>query len=324
MNRHVELISSSDAFRGLCEDCKENRRKHAYVFESADFDALDTLAALYVCVAEEGEVRRQTLQRIFDGGYTDIVRLPRPQKKGKMDVEEASYMIDTAYFTPTELSTKYYIVAASEPLSPAVQNKLLKTLEEPPASARFLLFSAGNDLLPTVSSRCSTVPLSPFATETIEKALRADGADEYTALLAAAVSHGQIGTAQRIAAEPKYRTAFDSAMQFLLNVKRSPQILPYASAFLANKDMFGAVLDYFELIWRDCMAYAVRGADAVVLRPALNDIRTLCREYGVEVCLTLMPLLHRTRDRIRLYGNAASYIDELLFSILEVKAKCLK
>lgn len=324
MNRHTRLIAQTNAFSQLQNDCKEKLLKHAYVFESADFAVLETLAALFICVAEEGEVRELTLKRIFDGGYTDVVRMPRAHKNGKMDVEEAGYITDTAYYTPTELQTKYYIVAATEPLTPAVQNKLLKTLEEPPASARFIIFSSGNDLLPTVSSRCGKVRLEEFSVETIERALKEEGYDEVTALFAAAAARGNIGTAEAIAADKGYRAAYEAAVNFLLHVKRSPQILPSAGEMLANKENFGAVLDYFELLLRDCMAYSACGAQAVVLKPALGDIRTLSAEFTPDVCLELMPRIARARDRIRLYGNAASYIDELLFSVLEVKAKCLK
>lgn len=322
MNRHVELIASTRACKELFTDVREGLLKHAYVFVSADFDALDTLAALFICMAEEGEVRELTLKRIFDGSYTDIVRFPRPEKNGKIDVEDADYLTDSAYLTPTELRTKYYIIAAPDGLSAPVQNKLLKTLEEPPASARFLIFTSGNDLLPTVRSRCSTVQLEEFSVQTIEEALEQSGVDEVTALFAAAVSRGNIGSAERIAADKGYNQAYSAAMNFLLNVKRSPQILPVASGMVAAKEKFGAVVDYFELILRDVVAYRESGADAVVLKPALRDILTLSRDFDTRTCLAIFPLLTRARDRMRLYGNAASYIDELLFSILEVKAKC--
>ncbi|MDE6399110.1 MAG: hypothetical protein K2L51_07295, partial [Clostridiales bacterium] len=218
MNRHTDLIAATHAFEQLRRDCKEKRLKHAYAFTSADFDALETLAALFICTAEEGEVRESTLKRIYDGGYVDIVRLPNGEKNGKMDVEDAGYVTDTAYFTPTELRSKYYIIAPREPMSAAVQNKLLKTLEEPPASARFVLFSAGNDLLPTVASRCSAVRLEEFSVQTIEETLRGEGYDETTALFAAAAARGNIGTAERIASDEKYRAAYESAMGYLLNV----------------------------------------------------------------------------------------------------------
>lgn len=323
-NRHTKLIANTHAFGELKRDCAENLLKHAYVFVSSDFDALDTLAAMFICLAEFGKISEFTLNRIFDGGYVDIVRVPVPEKLGKIDVEDAAYITDTAYFTPTELKTKYYIIAAEEGMSQPVQNKLLKTLEEPPESARFIIFSSGSDLLPTVTSRCSTVRLEEFPIDVIRRELTEMGADELTALFSAAVSRGNVGSAQKIASDPGYRQAYETAMNFLLNVKRSPQILPCASAVIAAKEKFGAFIDYLELILRDVTVYRECGPDQIVLKPAAADILTLSREFDANTCLAIMPLLNRTRARLRLYGNAASCADELLFSILEVKAKCRK
>lgn len=324
LTRHTALIASSHAYSEIERDCRDKTLKHAYAFVSPDFEALDTLAAMFVCLAEFGRVDEAGLSRIRDGGFADIVRLPRDGKNGKMDVEEAGYLTDTAYLTPTELSTKYYIVAPSEPMSEAVQNKMLKTLEEPPASARFIIFSNGNDMLSTVTSRCAAVRLEEFSVEKIENALIESGTDRVTALFAAAVGRGNIGAAEKFARDPHNREAYESAVNFLLNVKRSPQILPYAGAMTAAKDRMPQVIDFFEIIFRDIMAYGACGADAVVLKPAISDIIALSREYDIRTCLAVMPILKRARERIRLYGNAAGVTDELLFSILEVKAKCLK
>ena len=321
-NKHIDIITESHAYRKLESEQKSGQVKHAYVFESGDFDALDTLANLFICLCEKGKLDEFMLNRISDGGYLDIVKLPKAEAKGKITVEDISQVIDSAYLTPTELSAKYYIFACSEGLSPAVQNKMLKTLEEPPRSARFIIFTQGNDLLPTVSSRCSEVRLEPFESEVIIRSLVNAGYDEVTALFSAAVSRGNIGTAEAIALDKTYMQAYEDAANFLLNVKRSSEILPSAGKFTAAKEKFVPFIDYLELIFRDIIAYKEVGAEAVVLKPALSDIVKLSRELDTTTVLKLMPLIRRARERIRLYGNAASYIDELLFSILEVKAKC--
>lgn len=321
---NFRLIMNTAAYAELRRDCETGLLKHAYVFESVDFAALDTLSSLFICLCEKGRPDEAMLKRLSDGAYLDVMRLPSPEKKGKMDVEEVSHMTDSAYLQPLELKSKYYIIAASEPLPTPVQNKMLKTLEEPPSSARFIIYSGGGDLLPTVKSRACCVRLEEFSVETVAHSLTEDGVDEVTALFAAAVSRGNIGTAEKIASDRGYRQAYDSAMNFLLSVKRSPQILPSASEIIQNKDKLPAFIDYLELILRDVTAYRECGASAVVLKPAVSDILTLSREFDTRTALSLMPLITRARERMRLYGNAVSVADELLFSILEVKAKCLK
>lgn len=324
MNSHVEIITSSHAFSALWKDCTSGRCKHAYAFTSRDFYALETLARLFICLAEKGTVDELMYRRLESGGYTDVIKLPREGKNGKMDVEEVSFLTDTAYFMPTELNCKYYIIAPEEPMSTAVQNKMLKTLEEPPSSVRFIIFDRGNDLLSTVASRCSPVKLEEFTPEQIRTALVADGIEETKAVFAAAVSHGALGSAYKMISDGSYMLAYERAANFLLNVRRSPQILPTAAEVIADKDSLGVFIDYLEILLRDAMAYQARGAEGVILKPALGDVRAISREYNTTVVLAVMPLLTRARERNRLYGNISSIVDELLFSILEVKAKCPK
>lgn len=323
-NSRMQLLQSTSFYKELVRDCNDGAVKHSYVFLSSDFDTLYTLAGMFISLCEYGKVDDEVLQRIRSGGYLDIIKFPTAEKKGKMDVEDAANIVDTAYITPTELRTKYYIIAAPDGLSEPVQNKLLKTLEEPPESARFIVFSGGNDLLPTVTSRCSVVRLSEFPIEVIKNELIDGGADELTALFGAAVSRGNLGFAEKIIADSGYRQAYENAMNFMLNVARSPQILPSASAVISAKDKIGAFIDYLELILRDVMAYNECGVNAIVLKPVAKDIITLSKGLNTRTCLSLMPLLSKARNRLRLYANPSSLCDELMFSILEVKAKCRK
>jgi DNA polymerase III subunit delta' len=61
------------------------------------------------------------------------------------------------------LAGKVFIIDEAELIAPAVQNVLLKTLEEPPAGTVFVLVTSAEDrLLPTIRSRCQRVPFTPL------------------------------------------------------------------------------------------------------------------------------------------------------------------
>ncbi|MDE7395310.1 MAG: hypothetical protein K2M95_04245 [Clostridiales bacterium] len=320
---YVPLLKKTDGYRELMRECEEGRPFHAYLFESGDLAALDTLARLFIIRAEGFCDDGVEAKRVFDGSYFDILCFPRPEKKGKTDVEDAAFITDTAYLQPSELSAKYFIIAPTEPMSAPVQNKLLKTLEEPPASARFLILSAGG-LLPTVVSRCRRIRLEPFGEDTVCKALIDAGFDTVVATLSAAASRGQIGTAVQLAERGGGRKAFEAAANFLLHTKRSPQILPAAAEIIAQKDDIQLFIDYLELLLRDVMAYRTLGASGITLKNAASDIAAIGETYSDLAVLNIMPKIRRARARLRAYGNTAGCVDELLFSILEVKAKCPK
>jgi replication-associated recombination protein RarA len=77
--------------------------------------------------------------------------------------------------------------------SAAAQNALLKTLEEPPGRARFILV-ASEPPLPTVVSRSHVTRCGVLSTREVAYVLRRLGMDDATAEAAAAVSGGRVST----------------------------------------------------------------------------------------------------------------------------------
>lgn len=64
-------------------------------------------------------------------------------------------IVERANFAPTNLKYKVYIIDEAHMLSKSSFNALLKTLEEPPAHAIFILATTeANKILPTIVSRC--------------------------------------------------------------------------------------------------------------------------------------------------------------------------
>ena len=111
-------------------------------------------------------------------------------------VEHAQEIIDEAYSSPIEGARKAIIVFEAERLNEAAANKLLKTLEEPPASVLLVLVTAGADqLLPTILSRCQRVDFANLAAGTIERVLTEAGVAPERADLVARLAGGRLDRA---------------------------------------------------------------------------------------------------------------------------------
>jgi DNA polymerase-3 subunit delta' len=107
-----------------------------------------------------------------------------------------------AYMRPVMAKGPVFIIGEAEALvpqeaSPEAANALLKMLEEPPGSARFVLTTSEAGLLPaTIPSRTVPLHLAPLSTEEVDAFLRTRaGVDAKTASRAAALSQGSIGRA---------------------------------------------------------------------------------------------------------------------------------
>jgi len=109
----------------------------------------------------------------------------KPSREIKVDAVRAA--IDLAQTTTARGRAKVVVLHPAERLNPIAANTLLKTLEEPPGAARFVLACGAADaLLPTIRSRCERLPLMSPPIEIATAWLAERGVRETAVLLAAA------------------------------------------------------------------------------------------------------------------------------------------
>ena len=109
----------------------------------------------------------------------------KPSKDIKVEAVRAA--VAFAQTTSARGRGKVVVLHPAERMNGISANTLLKTLEEPPGNARFVLSSGAPDaLLPTIRSRCQAVTLTLPATEVATEWLRGQGVPEPGVLLAAA------------------------------------------------------------------------------------------------------------------------------------------
>jgi DNA polymerase-3 subunit delta' len=115
-----------------------------------------------------------------------VLRRPYDQRAKRfaasIPVDEVRQLKSFLGLTAGEGAWRVVIVDAADDLNVNAANALLKSLEEPPRRALFLLVVAEpSRLLPTIRSRCRRLDLAPLASEPLrqacEAALAAAGAD---------------------------------------------------------------------------------------------------------------------------------------------------
>jgi DNA polymerase III subunit delta' len=118
-----------------------------------------------------------------DGGEE---RSPKKKPSKEIRVDEVRVAVAFALTTSARGRGKVVVVHPAERMNRVAANAFLKTLEEPPGAARFLLCSAASDaLLPTIRSRCQALPLGLPPTDEAVAWLAEQGVAEPEVLLAA-------------------------------------------------------------------------------------------------------------------------------------------
>ena len=111
-----------------------------------------------------------TCKEIINSNHIDILEMDAASKTGIDDVRE---LIENSKYSPTSAKYKIYIIDEVHMLSKQAFNGLLKTLEEPPASLKFILATTEVRKIPvTILSRCQRFDLKRVGVEQICKLLK--------------------------------------------------------------------------------------------------------------------------------------------------------
>ena len=111
-----------------------------------------------------------TCQEIINSNHIDILEMDAASKTGIDDVRE---LIENSKYSPTSAKFKIFIIDEVHMLSKQAFNGLLKTLEEPPPSLKFILATTEVRKIPvTILSRCQRFDLKRVSVEQLCKHLK--------------------------------------------------------------------------------------------------------------------------------------------------------
>ena len=206
------LLSCTTAYGVLKGDRISNRLAHAYLLHFDDTfnqrKALKFFAAQFFG-AEEGSPQ---YFRITGESCEEIKIYPEDDKK--ITVDGISELIADSALKPVHGDKKLYIICGFEGAGALVQNKLLKTLEEPPEGSFFLLGATSlAPVIDTVLSRVRLLEIPPFTEKQILSALERKSANPLNAA-AAKSCNGVLGVAENMVGGSWFGEISAAAAQF--------------------------------------------------------------------------------------------------------------
>lgn len=155
-----QVVGQEHVVQTLRNAVKAERIAHAYLFAGPRGTGKTTTARLLAkavnCLADSSADRPcnqcEPCRAVNEGRFLDLIEIDAASNTSVEDVRE---LRDRIHFAPNEGRFKVYIIDEVHMLSAAAFNALLKTLEEPPAHALFVLATTEVHKIPaTVLSRC--------------------------------------------------------------------------------------------------------------------------------------------------------------------------
>ena len=132
--------------------------------------------------------------QLASGCHPDLLELVAGNKD--IGVDAARSAITTLGVYPTQVSLRVVLIDGADRMTAPAANALLKTLEEPPVTARVLLLAESlASVLPTVRSRCGVLNFRPLPEDFILSKVQPFESNVTKALVYARLGEGSVGRA---------------------------------------------------------------------------------------------------------------------------------
>ena len=235
--------------------------------------------------------------------------------KDNILVEDVNLLIENTFLKPIEKDKKVYLISDMAGMNARAQNKLLKTLEEPPKSVIFLLATTNEyKVLDTIKSRVKILEMPAFSQEELINQLIGQFSDKQRLLSAIAVSGGYPN--KTIDAYQGATELKNLAIEILTTFKKSSQ-LPQIAKKITKENLAG-ILGIFKVIFSQ-MLLVQEGIGEYD-----QEIIALAREYKKGAILEIEQKISQAERELFYNGNPNMIADTVLFALLEVRYKWQK
>lgn len=181
-----DIIGQEHVVKTLKNAIKSDNVSHAYLFTGPRGTGKTTMARLLAkAVNCEDDSSAEPCNKcdacrsIIEGKAVDLIEIDAASHRG---IDEIRELREGIKFSPSNLKKKVYIIDESHQLTKGAGNALLKTLEEAPEHAIFVLATTEpQKMLSTIISRCQRFDFRklklPEIIKKLERILKSEGVD---------------------------------------------------------------------------------------------------------------------------------------------------
>jgi DNA polymerase-3 subunit delta' len=347
------ILGQPYAVRVLENALQNDRLAGSYLFIGPDGVGKATTARQFAKMLCGAASDSEPLARAIDAGTLPDVRSldpppsritsiaqvwPRP---GHKEHPPDNAMLRDLQFEPISARKRVFIIHDAEGLGRGgadAGNSLLKTLEEPPAYAHFLLTATSiGGVMPTIVSRCQVVHFGLLPAAEIESVLQARfGVAPAQARFLSAYSEGRLGRAVSLARSPALLLGREALLDLAYDLLTAPpvksfklgeefrKLAPKLKAAADDEDSDGVeekagrepltrALDLLATYFRDILSVTVMGAaQANLVNVDRRDpIVALAARHSTEKIENALALLLDVRQMIERNANSQLALDVL-------------
>ena len=330
------FLRQGEAVSALIRQARVGRMTHALLISGeagvGKWTFAQGLAATLMCTGPEKERpcgRCRACAQMENLTHPDVIviqkgaPLTHTDAKTVIPVSDIQEMTRLVSLQGYEGNRHAVLIRSAEDMNEAAQNKLLKTLEEPPEGVYFLLTCVHTDrLLPTIISRCRPMKLHPWGDEDVRRALQESGVPEEKIRAVLPEAGGSFGRAQQIAGDEEYWRFREDVIRDFLEIRQRSDILRVSSKWKDQKDQANKLFSILENFISQLDRVTLRGREHAAA-PAGCPVKWLrfAERARPEQYVQLFDALSLAQRRIQNQVNFQAAMEQLILTLMEAVDK---
>lgn len=268
---------------------------HSYLFLGQDGIGKKEIAKEFaksiLCLNKENDCNCKSCLCFENNNHPDFQLIN--EVGDTIKIGQVREMMQTVYEKPILSKKKVYIINDAEKMTKEAQNSILKTLEEPPEYAVFILIAANQDMiLNTIKSRCTKIVFEKLTTNELKEILTEKNINANSSEKMFNLFNGSIGKALKILEKKEIYEQIDT---FIDSIEKQDKI----DFLTKNKDIF--VKDEIYEILEYCMV----------------SLFYIGKKSGNIKYLNCVNNIQMTINHLKQNSNYDMSIDYMLFKIWE-------
>ena len=328
MGSFKDVVGHKDIINYIRNAVSNDKVSHAYILNGERGSGKKLLANLFAMslLCEEGGPdpcnQCHSCKQAESGNHPDIIRVTH-EKPNSISVDDIRTQVNhTVDIKPYQGPYKVYIIPQADLMTVQAQNALLKTIEEPPEYAVFLLLTENAEmLLPTINSRCVMLKLRNIKDTLIKKYLMEKlQIPDYKADMCAAFAQGNMGRAIMLANSEHFNEIREEAVQLLkyIHEMELSEIVTAVKNITVYKLEITDYLDIIMIWYRDVLLYkATKEIDKVVFKDQIPFIKEQAKKSSYEGIELILKSIENAKARLKAHVNFDLVMELLFLTIKE-------